>query len=169
VKKLDTVTAFRRHCAELGIDIPIDDAVDPAGALGTPITVRDGTAGTMTAPNRFAVLPMEGWDGTTDGRPTDLVRRRWQRFGASGCGLVWGEATAVRADGRANPHQLIVDERTVDDLAELRQMVDPAQVTGLQLTHSGRWARPDGAPPAADGLFSTRCSTAASTSPARRC
>jgi NADPH2 dehydrogenase len=146
VKKLDTVQALRQHCAELGIDIPVDDEVDPAGALGTPITMRDGNAGTVTAPNRFAVLPMEGWDGTTDGRPTDLVRRRWQRFGASGCGLVWGEATAVRADGRANPNQLIVDERTVDDLAELRQMLDPAQVTGLQLTHSGRWARPDGAP-----------------------
>ena len=28
---------------------------------------------------------------------------------ASGCGLVWGEATAVRPDGRANPHQLVLD------------------------------------------------------------
>ena len=57
--------------------------------------------------NRFAILPMEGWDGTDDGRPTDLVRRRWQRFGTSGAGLVWGgEAFAVRPDGRANPHQL---------------------------------------------------------------
>jgi NADPH2 dehydrogenase len=146
VKKLDTVDSFRRHCAELGVEIPIDDEVDPAGALGTPITMRDGEAGSITAPNRFAVLPMEGWDGTTDGRPTDLVRRRWRRFGASGCGLVWGEATAVRADGRANPNQLIIDERTVGDLAELRQLLDPAQVCGLQLTHSGRWARPDGAP-----------------------
>jgi NADPH2 dehydrogenase len=146
VKKLDTVEAFRQHCAELGIEIPIDDEVDPAGALGSPITVRDGDAGTLTAPNRFAVLPMEGWDGTADGRPTDLVRRRWRRFGASGCGLVWGEATAVRADGRANPNQLIIDERTVGDLADLRQELDPAQVSGLQLTHSGRWARPDGAP-----------------------
>ena len=41
-------------------------------------------------PNRFAILPMEGWDGTADGRPTDLVRRRWQRFGASGAELIWG-------------------------------------------------------------------------------
>ncbi len=146
VKKLDTVDAFRRHCAELGIEIPIDDEVDPAGVLDTPITMSDGNAGTMTAPNRFAVLPMEGWDATTDGHPTELVRRRWQRFGASGCGLVWGEATAVRGDGRANRNQLIIDERTVDDLAALRELLDPAQVSGLQLTHSGRWARPDGAP-----------------------
>ncbi len=89
---------------------------------------------------------MEGWDGTTDGRPTDLVRRRWARFGSSGCGLVWGEATAVRPDGRANPNQLVIDETTVDDIAALRSLLAPDQVAGLQLTHSGRYARPDGQP-----------------------
>jgi 2,4-dienoyl-CoA reductase-like NADH-dependent reductase (Old Yellow Enzyme family) len=146
VKKLDTVDAFREHCASLGIEIPIDDAVETAGVLAQPVEISDGSAGVATAPNRFAVLPMEGWDGTTEGRPTDLVRRRWRRIGASGCGLVWGEATAVRADGRANPNQLILDDCTVGDLAELRSLLDPAQVAGLQLTHSGRWARPDGAP-----------------------
>jgi len=146
VKKLDTADAFRAHCAQLGIDIPIDDAVDPAGVLAESVEIRDGACGSLTAPNRFAVLPMEGWDGTTDGRPTELVRRRWQRFGTSGCGLVWGEATAVRADGRANPNQLILDHRTVDEIAELRALLDPTQVTGLQLTHSGRWSRPEGVP-----------------------
>ena len=146
VKKLVTVEAFRAHCAELGIEIPIDDTVDPAGVLAESVPIGDGASGTLRAPNRFAVLPMEGWDGTTDGRPTDLVRRRWQRFGASGCGLVWGEATAVRADGRANPNQLILDEHTVDEIAELRGLLDPTQVTGMQLTHSGRWSRPEGAP-----------------------
>jgi 2,4-dienoyl-CoA reductase-like NADH-dependent reductase (Old Yellow Enzyme family) len=149
VKKLDTVDAFRQHCSELGIEIPIDDEVDPSGPLATPVeigNVHDGGGTAMTAPNRFAVLPMEGWDGTSDGRPTDLVRRRWQRIGASGCGLVWAEATAVRADGRANPNQLVIDERTVDDVAELRSSLDPSQVAGLQLTHSGRWSRPDGQP-----------------------
>lgn len=146
VKKLDTVDAFRRHCAGLGIDIPIDDHVEPSGPLAEPVEICDGAAGALTAPNRFAVLPMEGWDGTTEGGPTDLVRRRWQRFGASGCGLVWAEATAVRADGRANPNQLILDGRTVDEIAELHELLDPTQVTGLQLTHSGRWSRPEGTP-----------------------
>jgi len=146
VKKLGTVEEFREHCVDLGVEIPIDDVVDPGGVLADPVAIGDGAAGTLTAPNRFAVLPMEGWDGTTDGRPTDLVRRRWQRFGASGCGLVWGEATAVRADGRANPNQLILDQRTVDEIAQLRQLLDPVQVTGLQLTHSGRWSRPEGVP-----------------------
>src|SRR6185436_1250146 len=76
-----------------------------------------------------------------DGRPTDLVRRRWQRFGTSGAGLIWGgEAFAVRPDGRANPHQLCLGPSSADDLAELRALLHPTQVTGLQLTHSGRWS-----------------------------
>ena len=71
--------------------------------------------------NRFAILPMEGWDGTEDGRPTELVERRWRRFGSSGAKLVWGgEAAAVRHEGRANPRQLVVDASTVDELAGLR-------------------------------------------------
>jgi NADPH2 dehydrogenase len=146
VKNLGTVDAFREHCAGIGVEIPTDDRVEPDGALAEHVEIRDGSAGVLRAPNRFAALPMEGWDATVDGRPTDLVRRRWERFGASGCGLVWGEATAVRADGRANPNQLVIDERSVDEIAALRQRLDAAQVTGLQLTHSGRWSRPAGTP-----------------------
>ena len=100
---------------------------------------------------------MEGWDGTDDGRPTELVERRWRRFGSSGAKLVWGgEAAAVRPEGRANPHQLVVDRSTIEELAALRAaLVDEHErhigatddlLIGLQLTHSGRFARPDGSP-----------------------
>ena len=92
VKKMASPAALRERTLELGLDLPVDDVVDPAGPLSSTFVVRDGSAGERTVGNRFAILPMEGWDGTTDGRPTDLVRRRWGRFGASGCGLVWGEA-----------------------------------------------------------------------------
>lgn len=146
VKNLRSVDDVRAHCDTLGIEIPIADTVDSAGVLATPIEVRDGSAGTLIVPNRFAILPMEGWDATTDGMPTDLVRRRWQRFADSGCGLVWGEATAVTLDGRANPNQLVLDPSTIDAVAELRSLLAPGQVAGLQLTHSGRWARPQGTP-----------------------
>ena len=146
VKKLSSPAELRDRLAELGLDLPVDDELDPAGALAQPLAIADGSAGTLEVPNRFAVLPMEGWDGTDDGRPTDLVRRRWGRFASSGCGLVWGEATAIRPDGRANPNQLVIGPDTVDDLAALRGLLDPAQVAGMQLTHSGRWSRPDGTP-----------------------
>ncbi len=142
VRKLDTIEKFTAHLDGLGIDLPIAETVEPGGALAQPITLRDAQGGELEISNRFAVLPMEGWDGTTGGRPTDLVRRRWERFGASGCGLVWCEATAVTPGGRANPNQLIMSEQNVDAFAALRSVLDPTQVAGLQLTHSGRYSRP---------------------------
>lgn len=135
VKRLDTAESFLARLDELGVSVPFADppAVD---ALAAPYEVAG-----RTVPNRFAVLPMEGWDGTDDGRPTDLVRRRWARFGTSGAGLVWGgEAFAVHPDGRANPNQLCRGPSSAGDLAELRRLLAADQVAGLQLTHSGRWA-----------------------------
>ncbi|HEX4822004.1 MAG TPA: NADH:flavin oxidoreductase [Acidimicrobiales bacterium] len=135
LKRVTTIAALRDRCDELDITLPLADPPD-ADALAAPTDV----AGRSCA-NRFAILPMEGWDGSEDGRPTDLVRRRWSRFGASGAGLVWGgEAFAVRPDGRANPRQLCVGPTSAGDLAELRGLLAPEQVVGLQLTHSGRWA-----------------------------
>ncbi len=146
VKKLGSPDELRSHLESIGASLPVDDTVDPEGPLASSVQFADGSAGDFTIPNRFAVLPMEGWDGTAHGQPTDLVRRRWERFGSSGCGLVWGEATAVVPEGRANPNQLVVNEDTVDGLTELRGLLTPGQVTGLQLTHSGRWSRPGGDP-----------------------
>ncbi len=142
MKRLRDRTDFEAHLAELGIteSLPIGDR----SLLGHPIEVHGRQLG-----NRFAVLPMEGWDGTDDGRPTDLVRRRWTRFGASGAALVWGgEAVAVRPDGRANPRQLCIGPASVVDLHELRELAcrsapGAPPMIGLQLTHSGRWSRPE--------------------------
>jgi 2,4-dienoyl-CoA reductase-like NADH-dependent reductase (Old Yellow Enzyme family) len=96
---------------------------------------------------------MEGWDGTRDGKPSDLTTRRWQRFGQSGAKLIWGgEAVAVRPDGRANPNQLLINEANLPDLARLRAALIDAHarrwqtddlLIGLQLTHSGRFCRPN--------------------------
>jgi 2,4-dienoyl-CoA reductase-like NADH-dependent reductase (Old Yellow Enzyme family) len=97
---------------------------------------------------------MEGWDGTSTGGATEEVRRRWRRFGESGAKLICGgEAMAVRPDGRANPNQLIIIERNKKDLAELREILVRAHqerfgnaddlVVGFQLTHSGRFCKPN--------------------------
>ncbi len=145
IRKLDTPESFGAHLRSLGLDLPFDEVVEPTGALAQPITIHDGALGELHVPNRFAVLPMEGWDGTPEGRPTDLVQRRWQRFAEGGAGLVWAEATAVCHEGRANPHQLLIDDTTVGQLASLRRLFTDGQVVGLQLTHSGRYSRPDGA------------------------
>src|SRR5207344_515361 len=99
--------------------------------------------------------PMEGWDGTPGGEPSDLTCRRWRNFGRSGAKLIWGgEAVAVREDGRANPNQLLIGEGTLSSLERLRTelvaehkdrfggQADRDLYVGLQLTHSGRFARP---------------------------
>src|SRR5206468_3738447 len=116
--------------------------------------LRNVTVNGKRIGNRWAVQPMEGWDGTATGGATDDVRRRWQRFGESGAKLIYGgEAMAVRPDGRANPNQLIISEENKRDLAELREILRRAHkercdntddlVIGLQLTHSGRFCKPN--------------------------
>jgi NADPH2 dehydrogenase len=142
---------FKRYLREHDIAIPCDDEMMTGGdsPLARPLSLNGITAG-----NRFAIHPMEGWDGTLNGRPSDLTRRRWQNFGRSGAKLIWGgEAVAVLHEGRANPNQLLINERTRDDLARLRDvLIDEHKKTtgsaddlivGLQLTHSGRYSRPD--------------------------
>ena len=157
VRKLRDRDALRNRLAELAIDLPVDDVLEPDGPLAQPLVLGGvGLAGRRLG-NRWAVLPMEGWDGTDDGRPTDLVRRRWRRFGQSGAALIWGgEAVAVVPEGRANPHQLCIGPTSTDDLGSLRAELVAAHdsthgstdglVIGLQLTHSGRWSRPHGEP-----------------------
>jgi 2,4-dienoyl-CoA reductase-like NADH-dependent reductase (Old Yellow Enzyme family) len=151
IAALKTADQFLDRVSQLGISLPFDRQIDASAAapLAQPYT-SDG----VTIGNRFSILPMEGWDGTLEGRPTDLTRRRWQRFGASGAKLIWGgEAFAVRHDGRANPNQLVNGDHAEADLTELRQLLVSAHEAaagstdglfiGLQLTHSGRYARPN--------------------------
>src|SRR4051812_30784659 len=149
---LKDVDAFRAYLRDSEIDLPCDDDVvsGPVSPLLQPVRV-DG----LTIGNRICVHPMEGWDGTPDGRPTERTFRRWRRFGASGAKLIWGgEAVAVCHAGRANPNQLLINRRTLADFVKLREALveehrraagsTEGLMTGLQLTHSGRYSRPNG-------------------------
>jgi NADPH2 dehydrogenase len=149
-----TAAALREHLTREGIRLELDDALSTppeASPLASPISADGVTVG-----NRFCILPMEGWDGTRDGRPSDLTTRRWQHFGKSGAKLIWGgEAVSVCHEGRANPNQLLLVDDTKGALAQLRcaLLKEHAQsfggraaddlYLGLQLTHSGRFARPN--------------------------
>ncbi len=152
-----TAAAFREHLRSLDPAFDCEEELlGPEGPLGRPLTVFGREAG-----NRFAVHPMEGWDGNRDGSPSELTRRRWRRFGLSGAKLVWGgEAVAVVPEGRANPNQLFIDGERQDDcvvwLEALRREIlagheesgvgGERPVIGLQLTHSGRLSKPDPPP-----------------------
>src|SRR5262245_33014516 len=134
-----------------------EEVVAEAAALGHEIALSADLTplfcsvkiGALTAGNRLLVQPMEGCDGTLDGRPDELTYRRYRRFGAGGAKVIWGEATAVCDEGRANSRQLLAAEHTTDGLEsmlrECRQAhcetcgSDGDVIVGLQLTHSGRY------------------------------
>jgi len=149
--RLKTHTDFVDHLRSADIEMPSDATVASGkdSPLASPIETKGRKIG-----NRFCILPMEGWDGTKQGKPTDLTRRRWQNFGRSGAKWIWGgEAVAVRHDGRANPNQLLLVEENLSDIEALRETLvqthaenfgDTSDLCiGLQLTHSGRYARPN--------------------------
>ena len=151
VPSLKTVADFRSHLESLNLDLGMDDTIvqGDASPLLNKISWKGRTIG-----NRWAIHPMEGWDGTTTGGVTEPMIRRWKRFGDSGAKLIWGgEAMAVRADGRANMNQLIINETNKAGIAQLRQTLVDAHkakfgtaddlVIGFQLTHSGRFCRPN--------------------------
>ena len=151
VASLKSAEAFRAHLSALGIELEFDETLEagPEAPLARPCRFKGRTIG-----NRFCVLPMEGWDGTRQGEPSDLTVRRWRRFGQSGAKLIWGgEAVAVRHDGRANPNQLLLLDSTQAQISALRTaLVEEHKLRfgtaddlliGLQLTHSGRFSRPN--------------------------
>ncbi len=135
-----------------------DEVVADAAALGQSLALtadlaplfRPVTIGHRIVGNRLLVQPMEGCDGMLDGRPDELTFRRYQRFGAGGAKVIWGEATAVCDEGRANPRQLLMAEHTASGLERMLRECREAHreacggnadfLVGLQLTHSGRYS-----------------------------
>ncbi|MFT5288105.1 MAG: NADPH2 dehydrogenase [Planctomycetota bacterium] len=149
---------FDAHWRGVAEDLGSDEVLlGSAGALAKPFRLKNQTIG-----NRWAIHPMEGWDGTDQGLPSEDTLRRWSNFGRSGAKLIWGgEAFAVTAEGRANPNQLFLNPE-VDSVGGLRRLrttlLDAHRSTGsgtddlylgLQLTHSGRFSRPTSEGPAA--------------------
>ncbi len=154
IPSLKTVDEFRRHVTSLGIELPCDDKIATGATSPLARPLEDVVINGKRIGNRYTVQPMEGWDGTTSGGVTEEVTRRWRHFGESGAKLVWGgEAMAVRPDGRANPNQLIINEANRSGLTLLREKLVAAHrerygrtddlVIGFQLTHSGRFCKPN--------------------------
>ena len=131
---------------DLKVDISFDEDISP---LFAPKRI-----GKLTAPNSMAVLPMEGCDSNTDGSPSQLVYDRYEKLARGGYGLIWFEANAVVCEGRANELQMMLTASNVSKFKDLVDTVrkDAKEIYGedhnpiliLQLTHSGRYSRPEG-------------------------
>ncbi len=150
VIEFKTVADFREYLAQENFAIPLVDVVpsDGSAALAQPIQAFGQRIG-----NRWAILPMEGWDCLPDGSPSEYTRRRWLHFASSGAKLIYGtEAAAVMTSGRSNPRQLMAVPDTTKAMQklcrEMRQLhrdkfgCDEDLCIGLQLTHSGRFSHP---------------------------
>ena len=112
-------------------------------------------AGALTLENSLTVHPMEGFDGTEDGTPSELSRRRYLRFARSGASLIWSEAISVLPEARTSDHQLMITEKNVGDYASMvAQMKEITKAPVIaQLTHSGRFSKNSMTP---HPLFATR-------------
>lgn len=138
--------AFLKLCEEGGANFPYSEDVS--------ILAESVKVGNKVAPNRIAYQAMEGCDGTADGAPDTLTKRRYDRFAKGGAGIVWFEATAVLREGRANPRQMYIHDGTQDDFKRICADIKETclkengyePLVFMQLTHSGRYSKPDGVP-----------------------
>lgn len=141
-----TLEALQEELQKLKIQLPLSNDLS---VLKSPVSI-----GSKTAANAIAIQPMEGCDGTADGRPGELTLRRYDRFAKSGAGLIWAEAVAIVPEGRANPRQLWLTEdnlavyqRFVTDIKETCQRAHGFEpIVIMQATHSGRYSKPEGKP-----------------------
>ena len=140
-----TAEELKTMAEELGLAFRYGDAA----VLASPCQI-----GAKTAPNRLVCQAMEGCDGTADGLPDTLTKRRYRRLAEGGAGVIWFEATAVMEEARANPRQLYLNESNLDSFRRQAEAIreDAFRANGyapllvIQLTHSGRYSKPHGRP-----------------------
>ena len=141
-----TLADVKSKLEELQVTLPLSDDLS---ILAQHMEIKG-----KHLPNRFAIQPMEGCDGTAGGSPDELTIRRYERFANSGAALIWEEATAVVPEGRANPRQLYIHKGNLDDYKAFTEKIksDCLKANGfepvviMQATHSGRYAKPTGTP-----------------------
>ena len=139
---------LQENASEMRCRLPFNEDLS---LLFKPLDVR----GKRIA-NRMAVHPMEGCDAGPDGSPGLLTLKRYLRYAEGGSGLIWFEASSVSESGRSSPAQLWLHPNNVNNF---RTLVEKTRRRGreiygskhrifciLQLTHSGRYSRPQGNP-----------------------
>ncbi len=144
--RLSNIDDLKELASELNVSI---DAIEDVSILSEPVRI-----GKLVIPNSLAIHPMEGCDGDSHGRPGKLTFRRYERFAAGRAGLIWAEAIAIVPEARANPRQLWLHRQSKEAFAALIKRIhqfasesigpDHRLVIVAQLTHSGRYSKPNG-------------------------
>lgn len=129
-----------------GIHLPVSEDL---GIFTRPLTVYG-----HALKNRLSIQPLEGFDASFDGTPSDLTFRRYRRFSAGGAGLLWFESCAVTENSRTSRRQCRLTEENLPVFKRLMYEIRDSAADGekpftiVQLTHCGRNSRLDG-----DGAF----------------
>jgi len=98
--------------------------------------------GSVAIPNRVVISPMQQYNGTRDGFPTEWHSLHLPRFAVGGAGMVVTEALAVLPEGRLTWADLgLWDDAQIEPLARLAESVARhGAVACAQLNHAGRKA-----------------------------
>jgi len=139
IRGIKDLEEFQKVTHACGLDYPLSEDVS---ILAEPITLASG----KIIPNSIGIPPLEGFDGTPEGGPSEYIFRRYDRYARGGSGLLWYESIAICDEGRCNPLQMIIKKETVP---ELKRLVDQSNAAAIeefgrkpynvvQLTHSGR-------------------------------
>ena len=134
---------IRDRLDQLGVALPLSE---DAGVLKEGFSI-----GNATIPNRMGIAPMEGFDSSPDGTPSELACRRYLRYAKGGAGLIWFEAVTIVPEGRSSQKQLFLNRET---LPAFQRLIDEMREEGLkkngyapylvmQANHSGRYSRPN--------------------------
>lgn len=134
-----------KKAVDLGLFLPFSDDISP---LFLPAVIEG-----RRISNRLVVQPMEGYDSNPDGSPSALTERRYLRYAKGGSGVIWFEAVAVSPEGRSNPGQLWINKENSYSFQKLNERIRKAASESgnnplliIQLTHSGRYSKPDSKP-----------------------
>ncbi len=132
---------------ELGLELKSSNNID---VLLKPVTLKNN----ITIPNSICSLPMEGYDSEPDGGPSEISFAKYKRVAEGGSGLIWVEACAVVPEGRTNSREFWINKNSKDKFKKLVDIIKESAlkknneepVVIIQLTHSGRYSKPEGHP-----------------------
>ena len=101
--------------------------------------------GNKTAPNRLVIHPMECNDADSNGDPSELTLRRYQRLAQGGAGMITVESATINRMSRARKNQLCATEKNLKGLSGLVEAMrkeNPEPLIIMQINHSGAVSHP---------------------------
>ena len=95
IRGIKDLEQLKKVTNEFNIDYPVSEDVS---ILAEPVKLASG----KVIPNSMGIHPLEGFDGTEEGAPSEYVFRRYERYARGGAGLIWYESISICEEGRCN-------------------------------------------------------------------